>query len=394
MANHSATPTELTAELVRRASVTPNAANVLDFMQGWLEELGFTCERLVFSDADTPDVDNLFARIGSVAPHFCFAGHVDVVPTGVVEDWSHPPFDAEIHDGMMYGRGTVDMKGGVACFMAAARDYLAAHGGRPAGSISLLITGDEEGPSVNGTAKVLEWMKANGHVPDHCLVGEPSNPGAMGDAIKIGRRGSLSASLVVHGTQGHAAYPHLADNPVHKLNAIIGRLLEKPLDGGSAHFEPSSLQVTSIDTGNRAVNVIPASSRAQFNIRFNDNHTADSLKSWLHGVCAAVTGETGGAYELTFLSTGDCFVTEPGPLVDLVGEAVQHITGRNDKPRLMTNGGTSDARFIKDYCPVLEFGLVGQTMHKIDECVAVKDLETLSQIYGEILDNYFKRFTG
>ncbi len=387
------TPVELTAELVRRASVTPDAGDVLDFMQGWLEKLGFSCERLTFSDADTPDVDNLFARIGTGGPHFCFAGHVDVVPTGKAQDWRYPPFAAEIHDGLMYGRGTVDMKGGVACFMAAARDYLAAHDGRPAGSISLLITGDEEGPSVNGTAKVLEWMKQQGHVPDHCLVGEPSNPDAMGDAIKIGRRGSLSAALVVHGTQGHAAYPHLADNPVHRLTAIISRLLEKPLDEGSAHFEPSSLQVTSIDTGNRAVNVIPASCRAQFNIRFNDHHSADSLKHWLHGICAAVTGEGDGHYELEFLSTGDCFVTEPGPLVDLVGESVQHVTGRNDRPQLMTNGGTSDARFIKDYCPVLEFGLVGQTMHKVDECVAVADLDTLSRIYGEILETYFSRFT-
>lgn len=385
-------PVALTAELIRHASVTPHSAGALNVVEAYLKEAGFTCTRLPFSDENTPDVDNLFARIGTGAPHFCFAGHVDVVPPGDEAQWAHPPFAAQLADGFVHGRGAVDMKGAVASFMAAAIDYVKAHDGAVPGSISFLITGDEEGPSINGTKKMLKWLEAEGQLPDHCLVGEPSNPTALGEAIKVGRRGSLSCKLTVIGVQGHAAYPHLADNPVHKVVRMLGSIATKPLDEGTEFFEPSSLQVTGIETGNPATNVIPERITAQFNIRFNETHTADSLKEWLHSEFQAVIDEAGGRYELTFEPASDCFRTQPGPLIDVVKQAVSKRT--NLEPALTTNGGTSDARFIKDYCPVIEFGLTGQTMHKTDECVAVEDLRRLHDIYLDVLEGYFARFAG
>ena len=385
-------PVALTAELIRHSSVTPHSAGALDVVEAHLAAAGFSCTRLPFADKNTPDVDNLFARIGTGSPHFCFAGHVDVVPPGDESQWAHPPFSADISDGYMHGRGAVDMKGGIASFMAAAIDFVKANNGAVPGSISFLITGDEEGPSINGTKKMLKWLEAEGQVPDHCLVGEPSNPTALGDAIKIGRRGSLSCRLTIIGIQGHAAYPHLADNPVHKIIRMLDSIASKPLDEGTEFFEPSSLQVTGIETGNPATNVIPERITAQFNIRFNETHTADSLKEWLHDEFTSVINEMGGRYELTFEPASDCFRTEPGPLIDVVRAAIAKHTNR--EPALTTNGGTSDARFIKDYCPVIEFGLTGQTMHKTDECVAVEDLTRLHDIYRDVLDGYFARFAG
>ncbi len=390
--NPAPDPAEITARLIRCQSVTPAEGGALDALQSLLQPAGFRCIRLPFSQAGTPDVDNLYARFGTGAPHFCFAGHCDVVPAGEAASWSLPPFSGEQRDGLIYGRGAVDMKGAVACFTVAALNYLRARGKDFAGSISLLITGDEEGPAINGTAKMLSWLEQNGEIPDHCLVGEPTNPEQLGDAIKIGRRGSLSGTLTLTGTQGHVAYPHLADNPLDKMVRILARVTRDALDEGSAHFEPSTLALTSIDVGNAAGNVIPAKATARFNIRFNDHHTADSLGAWLHAHCRAVIEEMGGAYDLDLASSAECFLTEPGPLVDLVAEAVGAVTGR--RPALSTSGGTSDARFIKAYCPVVEFGLVGKTMHQIDECVACDDLTQLTRIYGEVLNAYFNRFGG
>ncbi|HHK74939.1 MAG TPA: succinyl-diaminopimelate desuccinylase [Rhizobiales bacterium] len=381
-------PVALTQELVRCPSVTPDSGAALDVVDKHLKAAGFTCTRLPFSQDGTPDVDNLYARIGSGPPHICFAGHVDVVPVGDEAGWQYPPFGGEIADGILHGRGAVDMKGAVACFMAAAMNWLESH--ELKGSISFLITGDEEGPSINGTKKMLKWLEENDELPDHCLVGEPSNPTRLGEAIKIGRRGTLSSALTVYGIQGHAAYPHLADNPVHKIITMLNRLIARPLDEGTEYFEPSSLQVTAIETGNPASNVIPAQVSARFNIRFNETHSAVQLKTWMIGEFDAVIDEMGGAYDLDFDPYGDVFRTEPGPLIDIVRDAVSKVT-RNE-PELTTNGGTSDARFIKDYCPVVEFGLTGQTMHKVDESVPVEDLRNLTQIYSRILDGYFARF--
>ncbi len=381
-------PVALTQELVRCPSVTPDSAAALDIVQNHLEKAGFTCTRLPFSEKGTPDVDNLYACIGGQSPHICFAGHVDVVPVGDAVRWQYPPFSGQIADGFLHGRGAVDMKGAIACFMAAALNWLESH--ELQGSISFLITGDEEGPSINGTKKMLKWLEDNGEVPDHCIVGEPSNPTALGEAIKIGRRGTLSSALTVHGVQGHAAYPHLADNPVHKLIKMLHRITARPLDEGTEFFEPSSLQVTGIETGNLATNVIPAQITARFNIRFNETHNATELKAWMIGEFDAVMDEMGGSYDLVFEPFGDVFRTRPGPLIDVVRDAVFRVT--NTEPELATNGGTSDARFIKDYCPVIEFGLTGQTMHKVDECVALEDLQKLTRIYTLMLDGYFARF--
>ena len=378
----------ITKRLVQCPSVTPEEGGALDFLQGLLEDSGFICTRLPFSEAGTPDVDNLFARWGTASPHFCFAGHTDVVPPGDETQWTLAPFSGEVKDGELYGRGAVDMKGGIACFAAAAIDYVR-QADPERGSISLLITGDEEGPSINGTVKVLGWMAEHDQTPDHCFVGEPTNVAALGDSIKIGRRGSISGFLTANGKQGHAAYPHLADNPIPKLIAMLSRLTDKPLDDGSEHFQPSNLEVTSIDVGNPAVNVIPAQASASFNIRYNAHHTAESLQSWIRECCDQVTAELGGTYEIVFKASGNSFITEPGPLVDLLRDAVEAETGQ--VPALATNGGTSDARFIKDYCPVIEFGLVGRTMHQVDERVPVEELGILTNIYRRALQSYFER---
>ncbi|MQP64185.1 succinyl-diaminopimelate desuccinylase [Niveispirillum sp. SYP-B3756] len=375
-------PVALTQALIRCPSVTPADAGALGVLEGVLTEMGFTCTRLRFEEPGTDPVDNLYARLGSASPNFCFAGHTDVVPTGDRAGWTVDPFGAEIIDGKLFGRGTSDMKGAIACFVAATKLFLDRNGA-PNGSISLLITGDEEGPSINGTRKVLDWMREQGEVMDACLVGEPTNPKALGDMMKIGRRGSVTATLTAYGAQGHVAYPHLADNPLPRLTEALTLLAGSPLDEGTAHFQPSTLALTTIDVGNPASNVIPAKGTAKFNIRFNDLHTPDSLEAHIRDVLE----EVGGAWDLKMQTSGVAFLTPPGPLVATVAGAVQAVTGK--QPELSTSGGTSDARFIKDHCPVVEFGLVGATMHKVDEHVAVADLIQLTSIYDRVLVDFF-----
>ena len=370
---------ELTRRLIRCPSVTPQEGGALDCLEAELSGLGFACERLPFGDGDSR-IDNLFARRGGAGPHLCFAGHTDVVPVGDVAAWTHDPFAAEISDGRLYGRGAADMKSGIAAFIAAVARV-------PAqdidGSISLMITGDEEGDAVNGTVKMVEWAAANGHRPDMCIVGEPTSPQALGDVIKNGRRGSLSGRLVVEGQQGHVAYPHLADNPVTRLLAMLAPVNGCELDAGTPHFGPSTANVTTIDVGNPATNVIPARAEAGFNIRFNTEHSADSLIGWLEEHFARI----GGDWNVEWKSNADPFITAPGPLTDLISESCRAVTGRT--PELSTGGGTSDARFITKLCPVAEFGLVGQTMHKVDENVATADIDGLSAIYETAIRRFF-----
>jgi succinyl-diaminopimelate desuccinylase len=386
MKNTPSDPVTMLQELVRCPSVTPLEAGALTTVQNWLQAVGFKCERLLFTDTDTPDVDNLFARIGNSNPHLCFAGHTDVVPQGDEAIWSLPPFAAEIRDGQLYGRGSTDMKGSVAAFAAAAADFVRENP-QFKGSISFLITNDEEGPAINGTVKVLEWMKANGHVPDHCLVGEPSCVDALGDTIKYGRRGSLSFVVTVDGKQGHAAYPQKADNPVPKLARLVDRIAASALDGGNAHFDPSTLAFTSFDVGNPAGNVIPSRAVAKFNIRFSTEHSFASLKTWVDDHIARVKAELGGQWSVKTLEGADVFITEPGAFVGLVQDAIEAETGL--MPKLSTSGGTSDARFVKDYCPVLEFGPTNATIHQTDERISVDELKAVTRIYRRILENYF-----
>ncbi len=375
---------ELAQALIRRPSVTPLDGGAIDVLKDTLEGLGFVCHDMTFSDVDTPDVRNLYARLGNAAPNFCFAGHTDVVPVGDEKSWSVDPFGGEIRDGELYGRGASDMKGAIAAFVAAAAAFTSARGNDFGGSISLLITGDEEGPSINGTKKVLQWMVDKGEKLDACIVGEPTNPSRLGEMIKIGRRGSMSGWLTVIGSQGHTAYPHLADNPLPRLVRMLSAISEAELDQGNDHFQASTLALSSIDVGNTATNVIPAEATAMFNIRFNNEHSSATLEAWLRQLFDAV----GGAYDLKIQVSGESFLTPPGPLSDLIADAVQATTGIT--PELSTTGGTSDARFIKDFCPVAEFGLVGQTMHKVDERTAVSDIEALSKIYTSVLQGFFK----
>jgi succinyl-diaminopimelate desuccinylase len=378
-------PVELSQRLIRCPSVTPVDGGALDELQTVLEELGFTCHRLPFSEAGTPDVDNLYARLGTEAPNFCFAGHTDVVPVGDTGAWTIDPFAGEILDGDLYGRGSSDMKSAIASFVTAAERYVQDRGGEAPGSISLLITGDEEGPAINGTVKVLEWMVANGETIDACVVGEPTNPDHLGGMAKIGRRGSFTGWLTVHGTQGHTAYPQLADNPLSRLVRMMAPLAEEQLDQGSPHFPPTTVAIASIDTGNSATNVIPARATASFNIRFNDLQTAESIEGWLRGIFEDV----GGAYELTTACSSNAFVTEPGPLTEDLIAAVDQVLGMT--PELSTTGGTSDARFIRAHCPVIEFGGVGKTMHKINEHVRVEDVHGLADVYYVLLTRFFAR---
>ncbi|MET0409404.1 MAG: succinyl-diaminopimelate desuccinylase [Hyphomicrobium sp.] len=381
-------PIALAQALIRCESVTPDEAGALTLLQNVLEPAGFTCHRLVFSEPGTPDVDNLYARLGNGRPHLSFAGHTDVVPVGNEAAWTVPPFAGEIRDGNLYGRGAVDMKGCIAAFLAATMKYLHHYNGLPRGSLSFIITGDEEGPSVNGTMKILDWLKARDEVIDACLVGEPSNPKALGDEIRIGRRGSLTIDLSVHGKQGHSAYPQIADNPVPKLARIIDRLSTAKIDDGTENFQPSNLQVTVISVPNTATNVIPGLAIARINIRYNDAWTRPSIEEWVRETTDAAAKEVGAKYDLEFSGTGDVFLTKPGPLVSTLKDAVKSFTGR--VPALTTGGGTSDARFIKDICPVVEFGLVNATIHQVDEHTSVADLETLTNIYERFITDYFR----
>jgi succinyl-diaminopimelate desuccinylase len=367
----------LAQALIRRPSVTPADAGALDVLEAVLKELGFATHRLPFGD-----VDNLYARLGSEAPHFCFAGHTDVVPAG--EGWNTDPFAATVQDGLLYGRGAADMKSAIAAFVAAV-----SRTGAPKGSISLLITGDEEGAAINGTVKMLDWLKARGEKIDHCVVGEPTSVTRAGDTLKIGRRGSINFRLTVTGVQGHVGYPHKAKNPIPALAELVTQLAAHKLDKGTEHFDPSTLAFTTLDVGNPTTNVIPGEARAGFNIRFNDRHTPDSLINWVKDRAQQVAQQSGCEITVTSQTSGVSFLTAPGKFTQLVSDTVAGITGQ--APILSTSGGTSDARFIKDICPVVELGLAGATMHKADECVPVDEIAALTDIYAALLAAYFAK---
>jgi succinyl-diaminopimelate desuccinylase len=381
------TALEIARALIRCRSVTPADGGALPYLRDRLAEAGFAAELVVFSAPGTPDVSNLYARFGRTKPNLAFAGHTDVVPPGDLKRWRFDPFSAEVAEGELWGRGACDMKGGLAAAAAAALRFIAK---RPfAGSISFLVTGDEEGPAVNGTVKLLEWALMKGERFDHCIVGEPTSVSGLGDTIKHGRRGSLTGRLLIHGRQGHVAYPHLAQNPIRPLAALLTALASPPLDDGNADFEPSNLEITSVDVGNTAANVIPGEVRLVFNVRFNDLWTPESLKAEIAERIAAACG--GARATLTFEPTNAvAFLTKPGPFTDLVAAAVEGVTGR--RPALSTGGGTSDARFIKNACPVIELGLVNTTIHAVDERVGLDDLEALSLIYERAFERYFAEF--
>ena len=371
----------LAQDLIRCASVTPVDAGALNRLEVALKTLGFGCHRLRFEQAGTAPVDNLYARLGNEAPHFCFAGHTDVVPVG--EGWQRDPFKAQIADGILYGRGAADMKSAIAAFVAAV-----ARIGPQKGSISLLITGDEEGPAINGTPKLLAWLKARGETIDHCVVGEPTSVGQAGDTLKIGRRGSINFQVTVTGSQGHVGYPQKAKNPIPVLAELVTQLASHKLDKGNDHFDPSTLAFTSMDVGNDTTNVIPGEARAAFNIRFNDKHTPESLINWVADRSQRIAKESGCAITVTQSVSGVSFLTKPGKFTQLVSDTVSKVTGIS--PVFSTSGGTSDARFIKDFCPVVELGLAGATMHKADECVAVTEIAALTNIYAALLTAYFE----
>jgi succinyl-diaminopimelate desuccinylase len=380
---------ELTRALVRCESVTPREGGALQLLERTLGPLGFRCERMDFHQAGTDDVANLYARIGSDGRHFCFAGHSDVVPVGDLSSWTIGPFAAELSAGYLFGRGAADMKGAIAAFVEAAQRFIARRGRDFGGSISLLITGDEEGPAVNGTVKMLKRLAERGETIDACVVGEPTSSKRFGDMMKIGRRGSMTVDLVVRGVQGHVAYPERLDNAIHRLSALIEALVREPIDRGSTHFQPTSLQFTTVDVGNAATNIAPGVARARFNTRFNDLWTSKTLFAHLEERLERANAALGGngTIEYQVAVSGESFYTAPGPLSDLVAGAVRDVAGID--PELSTTGGTSDARFIRGYCPVLEFGLVGESMHKVDEKSAVADLRTLARVYETMLDRYF-----
>jgi len=381
--NEPLDPVELAAELIRRPSVTPKDEGAIPYLAGVLERLGFTCHVQEFSEPGTDPVLNLYARIGQGGRNLCFAGHTDVVPVGNRDAWTIAPFAGSVVGDTLYGRGAADMKGAIACFAAAAARFLAARGRDFGGSISLLITGDEEGVSINGTKKLLEWIAARGETLDACIVGEPTNAQRLGDMVKIGRRGSLSGYLTVEGVQGHTAYPHLADNAAHRLVAMLHVLTSAPLDEGTEHFQASALQISTIDIGNTASNVIPGVARATFNIRYNDHWSSATLKDWIKQKLDPI----GGRYTVDYHVSGESFLVPPGEVSDLLATAIKRVTGRT--PELGTTGGTSDARFIHHYCPLAEFGLVGLTMHKVDERVPLADIAALTDIYSTALELYF-----
>ena len=377
-------PVSLTADLVRCPSVTPEEGGAIDLLEQLLEKNGFSCTRIVRGQ-----VSNLFAKWGTGRNGrvFGFNGHTDVVPVGDLSSWTVDPFGAEIKEGYLYGRGATDMKSGVAAFVASAIDFV--NNKPPDGSIVITITGDEEGEAVDGTVAILDWMQQNGEKIDHCLVGEPTSPSQMGEMMKIGRRGSMNAKITATGTQGHSAYPDRANNPIVAMVKLLDKLESHQLDVGTEHFDPSTLAITSVDTGNKASNVIPAVTKAAVNIRFNDSHSGSSLVSWLKDEIEKVSAEYGIKFETDFKISGESFITPPGELSDLISEAVKKELGVT--PKLSTTGGTSDARFIKDMCPVTEFGLVGKTMHAVDEKVETKQINQLKEIYTRILEAYFEK---
>ncbi|MBM07970.1 MAG: succinyl-diaminopimelate desuccinylase [Magnetovibrio sp.] len=376
---------ELSQALIRRPSITPEDFGALGVLEDFLNVNGFACQRLPFYEEGTPTVDNLYARIGKCAPNFCFAGHTDVVPPGDITEWASDPFTPEIRDGVLYGRGAADMKCAIAAFTIAACRFVKMRGiQKLPGSLSLLITGDEEGPAINGTIKVLKWMQEKGESIDACLVGEPTNPKNLGEMIKIGRRGSLNAIVKVTGSQGHVAYPDIADNPVPRLLTFLKAAGDHIFDTGNENFPPTNLEITSVDVGNPTTNLIPGHAEARLNIRFNDEHTGAELSTFLEMLCKKLAGDRS---HIDISISGESFLTPPGRLSTIVSEAVAHVTGVH--PKLSTTGGTSDARFIQKYCPVIEFGLINETAHKIDENARVADILALTDIYEETLIRYF-----
>lgn len=382
----STDPVALAQELIRCRSVTPDEGGAIAALEAALQPLGFVCHRLRFETPGTAPIENLYARIGSGPPNFCFAGHTDVVPPGDAKLWRHPPFGAEIRDGLLYGRGAADMKSAIACFIAAAERVRAQ--GELRGSISLLITGDEEGPNINGTRRVLEWLREHGEKLDHCVVGEPTSVLTAGDTIKIGRRGSMRVEITVRGVQGHTAYPHRAINPIPILSSLVTRLAGEPLDSGTQHFEPSTLAFTTFDVGNPAANVSPAEARAACNVRFNDLHTPESILARIDALAQEIARITASEVSVSGTVGGAAFLTQPGPFTNLLARAVERVTGA--APQLSTGGGTSDARFIKDHCPVAELGLPGATMHQADEHVHLAEIHRLTDLYVAILEDYFR----
>jgi len=388
-------PVENLAALIRCPSITPAEGGALTALQAMLDPMGFASERPIFSEGGTPDVENLYARLSGNGPHLMFAGHTDVVPVGDEAAWTHPPFSAAIANGQMYGRGAVDMKGGIACFVAAVARHIEKRG-RPKGSVSLVITGDEEGPSINGTDKLLKWAAGRRESWDAAIVGEPSNPEAIGDMIKIGRRGSISGTITINGVQGHSAYPHLADNPLRSMVSLLDALLVPTLDDGTSNFQASNLELTTVDVGNPAVNVTPGKATVSFNIRFNDTWSAESLQAEIHNRLDRAARRTKYrkgrqepvSFDLVWRDrVSHVFLTRDDKLVNTLTKSIDAIVGK--RPVLSTSGGTSDARFIKDYCPVVEFGLVNKTIHMVDERVDLADLETLTQIYERFLVDWF-----
>jgi succinyl-diaminopimelate desuccinylase len=382
-------PVDFAAALIKRPSVTPADAGALDTLQHELEGMGFVCKRYAFGEGTTGKnarVENLYARLGTKAPNFCFAGHTDVVPAGDEAKWSQDPFAGQIKNGELLGRGAADMKGAIAAFVGAVSDLLSS-GWTPNGSMSFLITGDEEGPALNGTKKLLAAIEQDGEKIDHCLVGEPTNPNEMGEMVKNGRRGSFNADITVTGKQGHVAYPHRAVNPVPTLLGILGMLQSRHLDDGSEFFQPSNLEITTVDVGNPTENMIPETARARFNIRFNVAHSGASLTEWLESILEDARQGFDGSVEAEIRISGESFLTPPGKLTDILQDATEAVTGR--RPELSTSGGTSDARFITNYAPVAEFGLVGATMHQVNERVDVADITTLTAIYKDVLKRYF-----
>ncbi|UTW58525.1 succinyl-diaminopimelate desuccinylase [Kordiimonas sp. SCSIO 12603] len=375
---------ELSQALIRHESVTPDKGDALDTLAYHLEKMGFTCHKMVFEEEGTDPVPNLYARLGTSSPNFCFAGHTDVVPVGAANRWSVDPFAAEVKDGQLWGRGASDMKAAIASFVSAVSRFLDKNNGEFTGSLSLLITGDEEGPAVNGTTKVLDWMVERGEKIDLCLVGEPTNPQELGQMIKVGRRGSLHGMITVDGTQGHVAYPNVAHNPIPDMVKVLAELNKEPLDAGNERFQPSNLEIVNVHVGNESHNVIPAEAHARFNVRFNNEFTPESLQAEL----IRRMDRAGVDYKIDWWLSGDSFLTPECSLSTAVADAAEKHTGR--RPELSTTGGTSDARFIKNMCPVVEFGLVGATMHKIDEHVAVSDIETITDIYEDVINTLVK----
>jgi len=378
---------QLSKDLISFPSVTPIDAGAIKYISKKLKQLGFKCKILEFTDKSNPPIKNLYARLGNKQPNLCYAGHTDVVPPGNIDDWTVNPFKPKIKNNHLIGRGANDMKSSIACFITAVGNFLE-NNKKINGSISFLITGDEEAQAVNGTKKVVDYLIKKKEKIDFCIVGEPTNPTKLGEMIKIGRRGSLSCKLEIHGTQGHVAYPHLSENPINTLIAICKKLKEKPLDNGNEHFQASNLEFTSINVDNKAHNVIPARAKTQFNIRYNNYHTSASLKKKIILIVRSICKKNKTKFKINFLVTGDSFLTKPGPTIQMAKKIIKKITKIN--PVFSTTGGTSDARFIKKIAPCLEFGLVNKTMHRVDECVSLKDLKNLVKIYENIITEYFK----